>query len=129
MTTLCKDFSKIFFEIEDALLDYNELLFLNVGVYEEKWWAIITSNSLKFDVGCQCTGNSYFYGIIDGGKSRDSMVIITWWECNTHWNCGVFVFCKKLDLGRNGILWKVWNLDDGNKIRRQVLGIDINFQT
>jgi hypothetical protein len=36
VTTLCKDFSKIFFEIEDALLDYNELLFLNVGVYEEK---------------------------------------------------------------------------------------------
>jgi hypothetical protein len=36
VTTLHKDFSKNFFEIEDALLDYNEQLLLNVGVYKEE---------------------------------------------------------------------------------------------
>jgi hypothetical protein len=45
---------------------------------------IMTLNYLKFDVGCQCTGSSYFCGVVDDGKSRDSMVIITWWGCNTH---------------------------------------------
>jgi hypothetical protein len=53
-------FFKDSFEVEDVLLDYNEQLFWNVRVYEEEWWMIITLNSLKFDVGCQCT-NSCFW--------------------------------------------------------------------
>jgi hypothetical protein len=34
---IMQGFFKDSFEVEDVLLDYNEQLFLNVGVYEEEW--------------------------------------------------------------------------------------------
>jgi hypothetical protein len=34
---ITQGFFKDFFEVENVLLDYNEQLFFNVGVYEKEW--------------------------------------------------------------------------------------------
>ncbi len=98
---ITQGFFKDFFEVENVLLDYNEQLFFNVGVYEKEWWVIITLNSLKFDVGYQCTnGCSWRYLKLYTFEDWTSEYFgVNWFFCHTFVckssiSCFLFICCE-----------------------------------
>jgi len=70
-----------------------------------------------FDVGSQCIGNKFLMQLLMM-ESQKMMVIKLLRGDARSWKLWFSYFCKKLDLRRDGIVWRVWKptrKEDDNK--------------